>query len=172
LVVVFFVLGGLLYALNFALPAFVKVTLSGNAAQAQSQTASAYQLLRLQAQAFDRQVAACHSLGSTAALAQCFETNDARFASELQGYASTVSSINYPSDVSTEVSALESATARASATLTRLSQTGPDLTAYVAAVGGSNIVAQLYTVTTTTNELESALGTQVTEAAIPSPSPS
>jgi hypothetical protein len=164
-VVVFFVLGGLAYALNFAVRPFVTVTVAPSAAGAESQTSSAYAVLRQQAQAFDTQVSACRTLSDPSALAQCYESNDARFASGLQTYSGTIASIDYPAGVAGNVSAVQSAVGQASSTLTRLSQQGSDLTKYVAAVGSSNVVSELNDVTTTTNQLESALVAQATPTA-------
>ncbi len=161
LVVVFFVLGGLLYAL-WLVPTFLGVTAAANAAVAENQTASAYATLRQQAQSFDSQATTCRTFGDPTAITQCFESNDSRFASDLQAYSDTLSSIDYPRDVSTEVSALQNAVGQSSATLTRLSRVGSNLSVYVAAVGSSNVVSELNQVTATTQQLESALSTSVT----------
>ena len=111
---------------------------------------SAYATLEQQARTFDAQLTNCRSSGTSAALTQCFESNDAHFATELQSYSNTVSSIDYPSDVSADVAQVQTAVGQASATLTRLSQVGSDLTSYLSAAASSNIASELNNVTTTT----------------------
>ncbi len=165
LVVVLFVLGGLLYILEFMLPAVLGITVA-NATVAETETASAYAALQQQAQSFDAQATTCRTLGDPAALAQCFESNDAHFASELQSYSNTLSAIHYPSNVSGDLAAVQSAVGQSSSTLTHLSQVGSDLSSYVTAVSSSNIVSELNQVTTSTNQLESALRTQFTASAL------
>jgi hypothetical protein len=167
LVVVFFVLGALTYVFEFMSPVFSGATGAANAAVADNQTASAYATLEQQARSFNTQLTRCHSLGDPAALSQCFETNDARFASQVQVYSNAVSSIDYPSNVSADVAQVQSAVNQASATLTRLSRAGSDLSSYLSAAASSAIVSELNAVTTTTDQLESALGSQATTTALP-----
>lgn len=171
LVVVFFVLGGLAYVFEFMFPALSGANAAANAAAADNQTASAYATLEAQARTFDAQLTNCRSSGNSAALAQCFESNDARLASELQSYSNTVSSIDYPSDVAADVTQVQAAVGQASATLTRLSQVGSDLTSYLSAAASSNLAFELNNVTTTTTRLEAALGSAATTTAFPTTQP-
>ncbi len=126
---------------------------------------------RAQARTFDAQLTNCRSSGNSAALAQCFESNDARLATELQSYSNTVSSIDYPSDVAADVTQVQAAVGQASATLTRLSQVGSDLTSYLSAAASSNLAFELNNVTTTTTRLEAALGSAATTTAFPATQP-
>jgi Domain of unknown function (DUF4389) len=171
LVVVFFVLGGLAYVVEFMFPALSGANGAANAAAADNRTASAYATLEQQARTFDAQLTNCRSLRSSAALLQCFESNDAHLASDLQSYSNAVSSIDYPSDVSADVAQVQTAVGQASATLTRLSQVGSDVNSYLSAADSSNIVSELGNVTTATSQLESALGSQAITTAFPATQP-
>ncbi len=171
LVVVFFVLGGLAYVFEFMFPALSGAHAAANAVAADNQTTAAYAILGQQARTFDAQLTNCRSSGNSAALTQCLESNDAHLASELQSYSNTVSSIDYPSDVSGDVAQVQSAVGQASATLTHLSQVGFDISSYLSAAASSNIASELNRVATTTNQLESALGSEATTTASPATQP-
>ena len=168
---VFFVLGALAYLLEFVFPIVSGSKAAANASVADNQTAAAYATLQQQARTFNSQLTNCRTLGDPAALAQCFESNDAHFASELQGYSSAMSSIAYPSDVSADVARVQAAVGQASATLDHLSQVGSDLTSYLSAAASSNIVSELNDVTTMTGQLESALGSEAATEAAPAGRP-
>ena len=166
LVVVFFVLGGLAYVFELIFPALSGAH-AANAVAADNQTAAAYATLEQQARTFDAQLTNCRSLGNSASLTQCLESNDARLASEFQSYSNTVSSIDYPSDVSGDVAQVQSAVGQVSATLTHLSQAGSDISSYLSAAASSNITSEINRVATTTTQLESALGSEATTTAFP-----
>ncbi len=158
LVVVFFVLGALAYVSYFvAIPTFLGVTSARTLAE--DQTNSAVATLGDRFQQFDVQGQACQQNSNPASVAQCFESNDAGLAADLRQFTSTISGIDYPGDVSGDVTAAENAASQASATLTRLSATGPDLTGYLAAVQSSGVVAQIEQVGTAADQLRSALAT-------------
>jgi hypothetical protein len=157
LVVILFVLGGLGYVgASVAAPVFVHVQPIDRAVVAQDQTAAAFTTLEQQAQAFSTAGAHCASLGSGDA-ASCFEANDARFASQLDGYAGALSAIDFPDSVGPQVTAARSAADQAAQTLVHLSQLGPDLTTYEMAAANSNFQAEATQIDATTRQLSQAL---------------
>lgn len=158
-------LGGLAYFFEFMFPALSGANSAASAVAAANRTAAAYATLEQQARAFGAQSTVCRSLGASAALTQCLESNDARLATELQEYSNTVSSIDYPNDVSADVAQVQSAVGRASATLTHLSHLGSDLSSYLSAAASSNVASELNGVTTATSQLESALSSSATTTA-------
>jgi hypothetical protein len=158
LVVAFFVLGvfGYVVYAAVAIPVFLGVQRSNQTVVAQDQTATAYATLEQQAQSFNSEGTSCGRT-SPATAASCFEANDARFASGLDAYAQSLASIAYPTSVAPQAAAARSAAVQASATLVRLSQTGPDFSTYQSAAGNSDFQAEADQIDTTTRQLGSAL---------------
>lgn len=157
--VVLFVIGALVWlSYQIAFPALIRNSLTGfEASVAQQQTISAYDTLGEQAESFGKASASCRATIDSSSAALCLESNDARFASDIGGYADTLSTIVYPASVSANVAAVKAAAEQAANTLDSLSRVGPDLSSYEAAVQSSNIESEIDQIDSTTSALNGAL---------------
>jgi Domain of unknown function (DUF4389) len=159
LIVAFFVVGGLGFVAYIGAVVAVtsnRVTTANQANTAQHALVTAYKQLGVQSQSFVAATKACASSSGVAA-SQCLTSADALFVSDLQGYEHTVGSINFPSQVTTQVAAVTSATSAASAELQQLSQLGSDPQAYVSAARNSNLQVLFDHIDSTSRTLNSAL---------------
>ena len=160
LVIAFFVIGvvgGIGYGVGLA-ALLSRAASTNQAVTAQNQTIDAYNVLTVNAQSFAKATSACATLTTgEAAIVECFESTDAKFATALNTYANELSTINFPASVSSEAAAAHSAATAASATMTSLSTAGPGLASYQAAVTSANLQSVLGQIDSTTRQLNTAL---------------
>jgi hypothetical protein len=161
LVVAFFFLGILGYVAYFAviIPTFLGVTnATTQSISAQNQTVSAYDGIAHRVQSFVTAGTACtRSTDDADAQVQCLEANDATLARAFDTYTRALSRISFPSSVSAQAAAAESAAMQAAESMSHIATAGSGPQNYQAAVVGSNIQSVFNQVDTTFNQLNTAL---------------
>jgi len=159
LVVTYFIVGALGFVAYVGVLVAITsgtVTVTSQAITSQNQLITAYNLLGRQSQAFGTAGRACSS-SSGAAGTECLAAADSQLATDLLTYQNTVSTIDFPFSVASQVSAVASAAGAASTKLEQLAQLGSDPQAYASAANSAGLDTAVQQVDSTTRSLNSAL---------------
>jgi hypothetical protein len=156
LMVAFIVVGVVAYGAYIAIPISLGVSQGIKSVNAQNQVATAYNTLNHQASDYESAANACSDQATSPSdLVQCVQHQDALFAQDLGAYQQALSRISYPSGVSSQAAAAESAASQAQAVMETLS-TAP-VGQYESVARAANLTAKLTAVDRTAHALNDAL---------------